>query len=384
MTIISALFAYPVQAAKDASDLIGEQPVSSNILSEEAVDQYKEDSTAKTGADKVEKVNGKENTVTAWHQDAKSAALANDQESYIARIFASLFEMFADFLNWMISKATGESQDGFQIEKLLFNDYKIFDINFFTKVPADANLSTVANAVRDSVAGWYYGIRIIAIIASLAVLIYISIRMALSTLSDQKVKYKKMLQSWVMSIIILFTLHYIVLAMVYVSDALVNMLQNIKGSFEIETTLKANIEINQYKGWEALSRGVMLLVLAFIQFKFLLIYFKRTVVAAFLLIISPLITITYSIDKVADNAAQAFKNWMSEMIMVSFMQPMHALLFLIIAFSTSEIIKFAPFIGIVLLWSITKGEAILRKILGLGGASSIGSLKDTKVIPLSL
>lgn len=58
---------------------------------------------------------------------------------------------------------------------------------------------------RTAVAVWYYALRTIASAILLVVLIYVGIRMAMSTVSaEQKASYKKMLVDWTVSLVLIF------------------------------------------------------------------------------------------------------------------------------------------------------------------------------------
>ena len=43
-------------------------------------------------------------------------------------------------------------------------------------------------------------------------------------------------------------------------------------------------------------------------------YIKRMITVAFLILISPIITITYSIDKAGNGKAEAFSTWLREFL----------------------------------------------------------------------
>ena len=107
------------------------------------------------------------------------------------------------------------------MEDILFNRVPILSVNFFKST----NSEIITN-IRGSIATWYYALRNIAIILSLAVLIYIGIRMAISTISEDKAKYKKMLVDWIVGFITIFLLHYIIVITVNVNDLLVGMFSN--------------------------------------------------------------------------------------------------------------------------------------------------------------
>ena len=88
---------------------------------------------------------------------------------------------------------------------IFFNKIAITDINFFNFT--DAGQTSLK--FRNEVAKWYYSVRIIAVLALLVVLVYVGIRMTISTIAEDKAKYKKMFMDWFMSIALLFVMQYI-------------------------------------------------------------------------------------------------------------------------------------------------------------------------------
>ena len=62
---------------------------------------------------------------------------------------------------------------------------------------------------------WFSAILNIEIVLSMSVLLYIGIRMLLSTVAQDKAKYKQMLIDWVVSLCLLFFMHYIMAFSVY-------------------------------------------------------------------------------------------------------------------------------------------------------------------------
>ena len=107
----------------------------------------------------------------------------------------------------------------FSLKAVVFNEVPLFDINYFDFSTVGLEVGTgenqissnqnAVNILRQSVAKWYYAIRMIAIGASLLVLIYVGIRMAISTVASDEAKYKKMLIYWFESVLVLFLMPYI-------------------------------------------------------------------------------------------------------------------------------------------------------------------------------
>ena len=73
---------------------------------------------------------------------------------------------------------------------------------------------------------WYYSIRNIAIIVMMLILIYIGIRMMLSSIASEKSKYKKMLGDWVVSMCLIFVLHYIMVFAVNINESIVKLISS--------------------------------------------------------------------------------------------------------------------------------------------------------------
>ena len=48
---------------------------------------------------------------------------------------------------------------------------------------------------------------------------------------------------------------------------------------------------------------------------FLIIYIKRMLTTMFLIVVFPLVTISYAIDKIGDGKSQAFNNWFKEFVL---------------------------------------------------------------------
>lgn len=105
-------------------------------------------------------------------------------------------------------------------------------------------------------------------------------------------------------------------------------------------------------------------------------YLKRTLMVGFLIVIAPLITITYPMDKMGDNKAQAFSAWLNELLINVFIQPIHAIIYLVFSFTAGEIASFAPLLALIFLMSITSAEKMVRNIFNMQNSKSLDNLKD--------
>ena len=73
----------------------------------------------------------------------------------------------------------------------------------------EENHSSIAYQLRSTVANWYSILRDISLVTLLSVLVYIGIRIIISSTSNDKAKYKQMLLDWVVAICLLFSMQYI-------------------------------------------------------------------------------------------------------------------------------------------------------------------------------
>lgn len=74
-------------------------------------------------------------------------------------------------------------------------------------IPTSSN--NTAYEMKDIIAKWYYTIRNIAIVALMLVLVYVGIRMMLSSIASEKAKYKQMLGDWLIAMCLVFLMQYI-------------------------------------------------------------------------------------------------------------------------------------------------------------------------------
>lgn len=74
----------------------------------------------------------------------------------------------------------------------------------------DANKDdSIASQLRETIASWYTSLRNITLVGLMIVLLYVGIRILLSSVASEKAKYKQMIKDWVVALCILFFLHYI-------------------------------------------------------------------------------------------------------------------------------------------------------------------------------
>ena len=125
-----------------------------------------------------------------------------------------------------IASITGQEFEIVTIEDVLFNNLAITDINFFDINGAGGALQIL----RKLIAGWYYTLRNLSVVILLCVLVYLGIKMAISTVASEKAIYKKMLVDWMVSFAIIFLIHYIILITININNGLVDIISNAQSS----------------------------------------------------------------------------------------------------------------------------------------------------------
>ena len=225
---------------------------------------------------------------------------------YIPKAMAYAIVGTVRLIVWLISAIDQNSSAGSSatsIESILFNGYKITSIDFFSGIGGTSTMGKL----KQNVATWYYSMRNIAIVILLGILLYVGIRMAISTVAEEEAKYKKMFKDWVVSLVLLFVLHYIMIFTIEMNDVLVDLIGTSRPG---GTALSTAMETIAGKVWDVrFTVGVGALcvyaILVGMTVIYLFMYIKRMLTVGFLIIIAPLITITYSIDKMGDGRSQA-------------------------------------------------------------------------------
>lgn len=95
-----------------------------------------------------------------------------------------------------------EENNGVNVIKTTYDIYGI-------KVKTEKEYTSTAYQLRTVVANWYIILRNMSLVALLSILVYVGIRIMISSTAADKSKYKQMLIDWVVAICLLFVLHYI-------------------------------------------------------------------------------------------------------------------------------------------------------------------------------
>ena len=298
-------------------------------------------------------------------------------------------------------------------EKIFSGAVPAFDVNFIDprewtdesgNLDDDKQNKSIANILHDTIAKWYVALRNLAIVGMLIILLYVGIRIIVSSTASDKAKYKEFLKDWLIALCLLFTLHYIMTFTVTVVNSITEAIagedpgkgtNNIpvivvdgdadaaKNATEDNAKFKFNTDIMGYARFLVQYDDLGTKVLYFIIFiamviytvMFTITYLKRSLTMAFLTMIAPLIALTYPIDKIGDGSAQGFNSWLKEYVYNALIQPFHLIIYTV--FAGSAVVDLSsenPIYAIIVLAFISQSEKMLRKFFGFDKASSAGSL----------
>lgn len=236
--------------------------------------------------------------------------------------------------------------------------FPLLNANYFDGV-ADASES---NILRDNVANWYNTFRIIAILGLLCVLLYLGIRIIISTTVSDKSKYKNMLVDWIVALCLIFCLHYIMSFTMNMVDYLCDILAsdssdiyslriyNINPEMYVPTNLVGVLRIraaqDRYEDsndWmHQLINVAIYGAMVILMVTFTITYMKRFFTLTFLTFISPLVALTYPLDKAGDGKAQAFNFWLKEYISNAMLPIIHIILYRVLIMSVPDLVTEEP------------------------------------------
>lgn len=118
-------------------------------------------------------------------------------------------------------------------EEIFSGEVLLFDVNFFNpKAEATETLEngqvikqeSSAAKLQGVISKWYFTIRNFSIVALLSILVYIGIRIIISSTAQDKAKYKQRLLDWIIAMCMLFFLHYIMAFAITVTELITDSL----------------------------------------------------------------------------------------------------------------------------------------------------------------
>ena len=267
-------------------------------------------------------------------------------------------------------------------EEIFKGEIDVFGIDFIggntvKNGEVKQNESTGWNSLRKMVSIWYQVLRYIAVIGLLSILIYLGIKIILSSSAGKKAEYKSALINWVIAMFLIFIMHYIMAFIIVLIQKFTTLLGksigNIKVTFGDKTFITNFMGLARFQAQEnSLTNqlGYVIIYIAFITltFKFTFIYFKRMLKMAILTLVAPLVAMMYPLDKKGGGKARGFDFWLKEYIYTALLQPVHLLLYNLLIGTAVQISVKNPIYAIIALFFMANAEKMFKKIFGFGRA----------------
>ncbi len=320
--------------------------------------------------------------------------------------------------NYMDEKSFLIDASDYQIPNMLYSPESIFanniamlDVNFlhpnkYTSIipgydqadkmatsAVDQKDNDDSKSLGETIASWYKSFRNIAVVALLSVLVYLGIRILISSTAPDKAKYKEALKNWFVALCLVFVIHFIMSGILMITENFNALFAKdidqgilVEATPSDESSANANGKIRfktnliglarfraQADTWQdATAYTIIYLALVIYTCIFTFMYFKRFLYMAFFTMIAPLVALTYPIDKVGDGKAQAFNIWFKEYTMNAIIQPVHLILYTVFVSSATELATDNPIYAIVAIAFLIPAEKFVKKMFGLDKAESAG------------
>ena len=287
-------------------------------------------------------------------------------------------------------------------ENIFANNIALLDINFLNPntytsiIEGDQQADKMAQSaagerLKVTISSWYKSFRNIAIVALLSVLVYLGIRILLSSTAADKAKYKESIYNWFIALCLVFVIHFIMSGILMITENFNALFSSeidkgivVEATHSDESKLEAGktfkfktnlIGLARFKAqadqWQdATAYTIIYLALVIYTCIFTFMYFKRFLYMAFFTMIAPLVALTYPIDKAGDGKAQAFNIWFKEYTMNAIIQPVHLILYSVFVSSAIELAVDSPIYAVVAIAFLIPAEKFIKKMFGLDKAES--------------
>ena len=297
-------------------------------------------------------------------------------------------------------------------ETIIKGKFVLFDANIFKNIQASTNqdeyyddddggdVVSGKTVLRNTISGWYYTLRNFSIVALLSVLVYVGIRMIMSTLAQDKAKYKAMFKDWLVAICLVVLMHYFMIVILNISTkitealgggqnadlvgSVTEIIENVLDNDEQESYTYTKDSEHVYTLSDAYANILVLFGIIIYTVIFAIKYLKREFTIIFLILLGPVSCITYPIDKIGDGKAQAFNRWFSEFLFQVIIQPFHLLLYIVLIGSAAQLANANVLYALVCFAVMGPAEKFIKEMFGfkdrlgspLGNIMKAGMARD--------
>ncbi len=266
------------------------------------------------------------------------------------------------------------------VETFIFNKFDLTSLKVFTGQSRDL----VAKALYGNVARWFIILFLVAVAVELIVLIYIAISTVLRTLKqnpEKQAETTKMIKDFVLGLVVLFGMSIFIITIISINNFIVSVLSKDVGGDNVFNTLTLQLFLDIFSldimvGTQSLILYIIISTMGLIFFVY---YMKRLLKVSFLIIIAPLVAVTFAIDR-RKGGAKRLLEWSKMFIYTVFIQVIHVLTYVsfltvVLKGTTGSSTRFIPSMillvaGLKFLWD---SETIIGELFGISADKVQGS-----------
>jgi len=327
-----------------------------------------------------------------------------------AGILTKFLDIVLGFLSWLYAPIIGIIFTLPTIDGCIFGAQSYFQLSFFDN-PAQG----LVGSIQGYVGAAYNAFRYLVTAVYIVVLVYIGIRIMLSSVGRQKARYKETLRHWLIGLLLIFSFHWVMAGIIWLSNSFVNILHSVSceilnlKSAGLSTTGVLNMGGDAYYSHPVtafisynITQGtshipligqiiglILFIILLGSTISILFTYLKRLFSISLLILLFPFVALSYVFDKMGDKKAQTLSYWFKEFTVNVMIQPIHALLLALISIILSTGLPngkgsvghllFGPnmvgaICSVVTLFLIPTGEKLLKQLFQI--SSSMGAGRD--------
>lgn len=323
----------------------------------------------------------------------------------IEKLMALMFNAIANGLNSVISSVFNEPVT---MDKLIFNGCDETQITFFGN--SGGSSSSIISTLSTTINKWYSIFRKIAIVVYMVLLVYMGVRIMLSSTGKNLAMYKSLFMYWCIGVALLFLYPYVMRYSIELNNAFVQEIESSKTSIfggesegvgttqgqKVDNILVIDFDKDPFASSGAqdymsaiasransskrLALAVTYIILTWQLITMIVYYYKRVFTVALLIAIFPLVAASFVIDRIADGKSQAFNKWNKEFLINVFIQTFHAIVYVFVCGTVSATMAGSTIDYILIITGVTfmfTGEDIIKKIFSQSPSSTAKSLKDT-------
>ena len=324
-------------------------------------------------------------------------------------MFSDLFNGIANAVNILIAIPVGYQ---ITIDDLVFNQYPETKIDYFTDLRGGEYSKIIwgtdgsgNGGLSHTVNECYSFFNKIAILVYMVMLVYMGLRIILSSTGQSLSHFKTLFMYWVIGVAILFFYPYAMKYIIKINDTLVSTISANRGtSYMPEKNMVAaltptslwtlDFSKNPFEGngedymamiandaneSRKLALSFAYIILTWQLLILILHYYKRLFMVGFLIAIFPLVAMFYALDKIGDGKSQAFDHWNKEFMLNVLIQSFHAVVYVFVCGSIGATYAQNGFFDYILIITGTTflftGEQIVKGIFSQDSGVKAGAAK---------